>query len=101
MAIVFVFCSVISASAADMFGCIINEAPVAAKGTIQSAQTTINFNVHRCYVWCITLPEGEYSVISDNFSFHKHFSVSSGKTVGRVGKQNLHWVVKIKKQDLK
>ncbi len=95
------FCGDTSSYADDVYGCIINESPLPVKGTIVSQNSTIPFAVQGSYVWCSLIPEGDYSVITADFSFHGHFNASWQHTVGSAGEKKLHWVIKIREKDLK
>lgn len=96
-----ILCMSVPAFAADVYGCIINETPAIRHGTISSDAQIFRFTVQGDYVWCRKIPEGQYSVKSDDGRLNTSFSASWQKSIGLVGDETLHWVVKIKEQDMK
>ncbi|WP_027722230.1 hypothetical protein [Maridesulfovibrio zosterae] len=100
LAFILILCAVTPARAVDVYGCIVNETPDSMNGFISSDSGKLNFTVQGDYIWCCKLPEGNYSVFSDDSKFKKNFSASWQRSLGMAGDEILHWVVKIKEQDL-
>ncbi|CCO24198.1 hypothetical protein [Maridesulfovibrio hydrothermalis] len=94
--IALLICTATFSFAEDVYGCIINERSSPVAGTISSGIYSIRFNVQGEYVWCYKLPEGQYSILTDNGKINETFSALWQRSIGHVGDETLHWLVKIK-----
>ncbi|WP_432737170.1 hypothetical protein [Maridesulfovibrio sp. FT414] len=99
-AVIVILCTVTSSYAGDVYGCIINETPASYFGVITSDAYKLDFDVHGDYIWCSRLPEGRYTIRSSDGKLDHDFTASWQNSIGLVGDETLHWLVKIKEQDI-